>query len=150
MLGDAMDIGLLLITLYAVRITLLVRNPRYLLTVRIYPIRLPRLLLLVRGLLGFTICATPVILGFQGPYQVNSIFKRNAAKIDIPVIDLLLHCCGYAFLDGLAVNIFFVGHVLGIPGGFMEILVFSGRKREKLGKFKHLAHTFSVLKAYHI
>ena len=75
--------------------------------------------LIVDGLVSFMSCAPPVILCLKGPQQVNPIFRRNATKIYIPVVDLLF--------------IFLVGRFPGITGGFMVILVPPCRRKEKIG-----------------
>ena len=46
--------------------------------------------------------------------------------------------------------LFLVGHVYGIPGGFVVLLILPDRRREKLGRLKRLELALSILKDSHI
>ena len=81
-LGAAIDIVLLLFTVSAVMISFIERNHMDQITVSISLIRIISLLLPGDGLLGFTNCAPRAIPGFQGPNQINPLFR----KYDIVVL----------------------------------------------------------------
>ena len=142
MMDAAMSSGLLLVTLSKFRLALISRNPRAQLTVSICSTRLLSFLIIDVGILGFTRYAPPVILGFQGPSQVNPIFRSNSTKIEIPVINLFLSCYRMAFVNGPLDIQFFVGHVPDIPDGFMVLLILSDRRGINLASL-NISHTRS-------
>ena len=92
-MGALVASGLLMLTLYRVRLALISKIPRNLLTVIICPIRLSGLII-VNGVIGFPSQSPPFFLGFQGPYQVNPILIWNVAKVDIFVINIIMHSSG--------------------------------------------------------
>ena len=46
--------------------------------------------------------------------------------------------------------LFLVGHVYGIPGGFVVLLILPDRRREKICRLKRLELALSILKDSHI
>ena len=93
-MGSAVASGLMLFTLYRVRLEFLARILRDQLTFSISTTRLLVPLFIGGRLLGFTICVPPVVPGLKVTKQVDPLFGRNVAIAAIIFLNFLLNCCG--------------------------------------------------------
>ena len=126
-----MDSSILLFTISGVRLEFLARKYRYRLTISIILIRLLTILLLGGGLLVFTRFTPYIIPGLQGPNNINPLFRRDDVVVVTKfMLSLFLNNYESAFIYCIVDNILLVGHVPGIPVGFIILIIITSRRRE--------------------